>query len=106
MPLIVCDACGRHMKRDASECLFCGSDLIARASRPDMGVLRMRAIVFGALTAATAACIPGAAVYGGPPVDMSTPDAASPPVADAATPVPMVNAYGAAPIPMAPKGDQ
>ncbi len=104
--LIVCDSCARHVKKGAEDCLFCGAVLIGRSARPDMGVTRMRALVFGALTAASAAACtpqPTASMYGAPPVPVEPVDAAAP---DApVTPAPIVTAYGVAPMPDPPKRD-
>lgn len=91
--LVVCSTCQRHVREGEASCPFCKRALVALDVAPAPKPLR----VAFAIAAATAAMGCGktsepAAVYGGPPVEMT--DAAPAPTETVSPPAP---AYGLPP---------
>ncbi len=99
MALSVCTSCQRHVKGDGA-CPFCGGAISAGPSRVAASRVSRAAMLFGAaaVTAVTAACTSGVALYGAPApeVDSGTEDGGGDAARDA-PPLAVDAAYGAPP---------
>lgn len=74
MSLIVCASCSRHVRE--TSCPFCGADLVHAPAVTPSRIPRIALVTAAAAVVAASACGTTTPLYGGPPVDASSVDAA------------------------------